>query len=180
MNEICIYIIGYFISLVVGSFLTYCLANFTGKAIGEFTEGEYYRWTAGIVGTTERFLYTSAILFNKFEFIGVWFLLKIASQWKRWGEKDREDDTESKKVYRERANFNSYLTNTGLSLAYGILGGKIIFWLKNDDVLTPIIFSSGLVLLNIVFIVIAYIKFIESQKRKKEVPPNKNKNSKKT
>jgi len=161
------YIIGYLYSLGIGTILTYYLANFTGKAIGEFKEGdEYYRWTAGIVGVTERFLYTSAILFNKIEFIGVWFLLKVASKWRRWGDKDVGDTNEGKKVYRERANFNSYLTNTGLSLAYGVMGGKIIFWLKNHDISTLIVFSLGLILLNIIFIIIAYIKLLNYNKVK--------------
>jgi hypothetical protein len=156
------YVVGYFYSLLIGTWLTYYLADYTGKAIGEFKEGEYYRWTASIVGVTERMLYTSAILFNKLEFIGIWFLLKVVSQWRRWGEKDLKSKTndDEKSVYRERANFNSYLINTGLSLAYGVLGGEITIWMKNNnnDILTPIAFGLGLILLNVIFIGIAYFK----------------------
>ena len=164
MKETIIYhIVGYLYSLLIGTWLIYYLADYTGKAIGEFKEGEYYRWTASMVGVTERLLYTSAILFSKLEFIGIWFLLKVASQWRRWGEKDKTIKTENandeKGAYRERANFNSFLINTGLSLAYGVLGGEIIIWLKNNDVITSIAFGLGLMLLNAIFIGIAYIKY---------------------
>lgn len=164
-ETISFYIVGYLYSLLIGTWLIYYLADFTGKAIGEFKEGEYYRWTASMVGVTERLLYTSAILFDRLEFIGIWFLLKVASQWRRWGEKEIRSKTENansndeKGAYRERANFNSFLVNTGMSLAYGILGGEIIIWLKNDDVITSIAFGLGLMLLNAIFIEIAYIKY---------------------
>ena len=164
------YFFGYSYSLFIGTLLTYYLADYTGKAIGEFKDGEYYRWTAAIVGVTERLLYTSAILLKKPEFIGIWFLLKVASQWRRWGEKDAKskNNNDEKNVYRERANFNSYLTNTGMSLAYGILGGEIIIWLikKNDDFLTPVAFGLGLVILNAIFIGIAYYKYSRSKNNK--------------
>lgn len=164
MKEMLSYSVGYLYSLLIGTYLTHYLAHYTGKAIGEFKEGEYYRWTAAMVGTIERMLYTSAILFNKLEFIGIWFLLKVASQWRRWGEKEikRTETTtndDNKGAYRERANFNSFLINTGMSLAYGVLGGEIIIWLKNDDIPTSIAFGLGLMLLNAIFIGIAYIKY---------------------
>lgn len=155
------YVVGYLYSLLIGTWLTYYLADYTGKAIGE-----YYRWTAAIVGVTERLLYTSAILFNKIEFIGIWFLLKVASQWRRWGAKDVKSKTndDKKGVYRERANFNSYLINTGMSVAYGVLGGEIIIWMKknNNDIFTPIAFGLGLMFLNAIFIGVAYYKYKQS------------------
>lgn len=163
METILDYVIGYLYSLLIGTWLTYYLAEYTGKAIGEFQDGEYYRWTASIVGVTERLLYTSAILLDKLEFIGIWFLLKVASQWRRWGEKDTKskNNDDEKGVYRERANFNSYLINTGLSLAYGVLGGEITIWLKknSNDIFTPIAFGLGLMSLNAIFIGIAYFKY---------------------
>jgi hypothetical protein len=167
-ESIIYYVVGYLYSLLIGTWLTHYLADYTGKAIGEFKEGEYYRWTAAMVGVTERLLYTSAILFNKLEFIGIWFLLKVASQWRRWGEKDIKStetttNDHKKSAYRERANFNSYLINTGLSLAYGVLGGEIIIWLKNDDAPTSIAFGLGLILLNAIFIGIAYLKYKQSR-----------------
>ncbi|MFZ5819877.1 MAG: hypothetical protein ACOYYJ_08240 [Chloroflexota bacterium] len=161
------YAIGYLYSLLIGTWLIYYLADYTGKAIGEFKDGEYYRWTASIVGITERLLYTSAILLDKPEFIGIWFLLKVASRWRRWGENDAKSKTngDEKSVYRERANFNSYLINTGLSLAYGILGGEITIWMNKDskDILTPFAFGLGLILLNAIFIEIAYYKYKQSE-----------------
>ncbi len=40
------YAVGYLYSLLIGTWLTYYLADYTGKAISEFKEGEYYRWWA--------------------------------------------------------------------------------------------------------------------------------------
>lgn len=155
------YAVGYLYSLGIGTGLIHYLAKYTGKAIGEFRDGEYYRWTAAMVGTTERLLYTSAILFNSIEFIGAWFLLKIASQWRRWGEKEikRKSNDEGKDAYRERANFNSFLINTGISLAYGVLGGKLSIWFIHGHYDIAIASGAGLILLNIVFIAFAYHKY---------------------
>ena len=141
--------IGYIYSVGLGSLLTYYFADFTGKAIKEFAEGkEYYRWTASLVGATERILYTSAILFNRLEFIAIWLVFKSASQWRRWGNKETTNQTEIN-PYQERAIFNSYLINSGLSIAYGVLGGQIALWLKHNHVYIAIFSGVGLVLINI-------------------------------
>lgn len=160
-EALCYYAVGYLYSLVIGTLLIHYLAEYTGKAIGEFKDGEYYRWTAAMVGTTERLLYTSAILFNRIEFIGIWFLLKVASQWSRWGEKEtkKKNADDNKDVYRERANFNSFLINTGLSLAYGALGGKIAVWLMQGDHDIAIASGAGLIFLNLAFLAFAYYKY---------------------
>ena len=162
--------IGYIYSVGFGSLLIYYFADFTGKAIKEFPEGkEYYRWTASLVGATERILYTSAILFNRPEFIAIWLVFKTASQWRRWGDKEKTNQTEIA-PYQERANFNSYLINSGLSIAYGVLGGQIALWLKHSHVYIAIFSGVGLVLLNIIFIGIAYAKYTQrkSDKEKKK------------
>lgn len=165
INEILSIIIGYVFSLIIAFPLTYYFAHFLGKAINEFQgEKEYYRWTAALVGTIERLLYTSAVLVDQLNFIALWLAVKTVSQWRRWGEKEESSQKETN-PYQERANFNSYLINTGLSITYGVLGGKIPEWLKDNHMDFAITCGSGLVLLNIIFIGIAYFKYSKQSKR---------------
>lgn len=76
------------------------------------------------MGILERASYTTAILIGAQVWIGVWFIIKVAAQWKRWqGE--------------ERITYNVFLIGNLLSLFFGITGawiacGKIItYWPAN-------------------------------------------------
>lgn len=111
-----------------------------------------------MLGAIERLLYTTAIIIGESNFIALWLTLKTISQWEKWKGKDE----------KSRANFNNFLSGTGLSLAYGVLGGMVVKWLGRNDF--PLIFSStiGLVILTEIFIMYAKHHKKEWGKIKKE------------
>src|SRR3972149_8298714 len=64
------------------------------------------------LGIIERVLYTSAVWGDELLFIGIWLALKgLVTRWERWDE--------------DRRLFNIFLVGTGVSLAFGVLGGVI-------------------------------------------------------
>jgi len=73
------------------------------------------------VGFVEDGLYTTAYLLGKSEFIGAWLVLKVAGGWQGW--KHGHDGVSG------RAMSQIFLIGTGLSLAYGVMGARLIAWL---------------------------------------------------
>jgi|GEM_PF-2882496 len=161
------YIIGYAYSIGLGSLMTSAFAQHTGRSIDEYDTSEKarYRWAAKLLGAIERLLYTTAIIMGENNFIALWLTLKTISQWEKWKGADE----------KSRANFNNFLSGTGLSLAYGILGGMVVKWLGSNNFL--LIFSStiGLVILTEIFIIYAKHHKPECEKIKKERPVQKRK-----
>jgi hypothetical protein len=39
-----------------------------------------------VIGLVERVLYTAFLQIGQAQFIGFWLAIKVAGQWKRWGE----------------------------------------------------------------------------------------------
>lgn len=149
-KELLYYAIGYCFSIVVGNFFVLRFSRMAWSALGEVPENAMdmpYRWTSSLAGIVERVIYTSSILFSAKEFIAVWLAFKIAAQWKRW--EDKED------LNKVRAIFHVFITGTGLSLMYGVVGGLIVEWLKNGEYAPAIAFPMALILLNLLFIWIA-------------------------
>jgi len=79
-----------------------------GKSPGSLT------WLVGIV---ERLMYTTVFIVNQPAFVAVWLALKVASQWKRWEDK-------------ERPTYDVFLIGNALSLIIAYLGA----WVAMGDV----------------------------------------------
>jgi len=61
---------------------------------------------------------------GKPEFIGVWLVLKVAGQWKRWGGEAKV----AGKDLEGRVFYNIFLIGNGLSLAYAVGGAQMIIY----------------------------------------------------
>ena len=120
----CIGLLG--VSITAGHFLTFhaVRALWTGilksdpdARIKQVVENRkpHIELLIGLLGITERTLYTCAFAADMPEFIAVWFGAKVAAQWRRW-----ED---------ERVVFNVFLIGNALSIGFGVLGAKTIEWL---------------------------------------------------
>jgi len=74
-----------------------------------------------MVGCVERALYTTSYIFGNEAFIGTWLVLKVAGSWGGWAK--------GYKGVEGRAMYQTFLIGTGLSLAYGVLGARLIEWI---------------------------------------------------
>lgn len=107
------------------------------KTDGKCEDLTFFRWHGTMVGVLEALLYTSAILLHKEGFIAVWLALKVAGQWGRWS-KDIECEVKTpegtvRRIVPGRTIYNIFIIGTGLMIAYGVAGGKIIEWAKCDS-----------------------------------------------
>jgi hypothetical protein len=159
--------LGYFISLFVGGFMVKKTIDLAWKMIdygkSESTERGKYGWTTEMVGYLERFIYTTSVIFGVKELFAAWLVLKLSSQWVKWGgvknlEKPknvnlifkRQKDEEQK--YKSRAIFQIFLLGTGLSLVYGLLGGQVAIWLSQGKCLYSYVSVVFIVSLNLIII----------------------------
>jgi len=92
---------------------------------------KWSRWTNSPLGWVEKALFFSAIIVDVPEFIVFWLAMKVAARWGAW---------------EHRGVFNTFLIGTGLSLGWGVLGGKFVSWSLNKEYLKAISWTSSLLL----------------------------------
>jgi hypothetical protein len=103
---------GYFYSTIIGMWMIDWVMKDLVKSVEFKPTDTANNRRAGLVGLVERALYTGSLRFNKPEFLALWLIFKVAGQWKGWTD--------------ERGRISSFLIGSGLSIAYGLLGGALI------------------------------------------------------
>jgi hypothetical protein len=124
-NSTIFIVIGYFVSLVVGQFVTAWITKYLWKIAEEEAKGVQgikktekpirtnpiiARWD----GVAERFVYTSTVLLGKPEGIAVWLAFKAVMRWRVY-----DDDA------RHIPGSAIYVVGTIASLTFGVIGGMI-------------------------------------------------------
>lgn len=111
------YTIGFGYSLIAG-----LLIKKTHELLYKrFLKDNSIGWRSTFTGLVERGLYTGAFLLGHLEFIGVWLTLKSVAHWERYYLEFKKRDVNIEgTIY-----FNNYFIGTGLSIAYGLIGGFI-------------------------------------------------------
>lgn len=124
------YLWGLFIAVGVGHYfirrvvelLTCCLhheADFT-KIPKDFPP------MTRILGCIERVLFFAAFLATRWEFVGVWLGLKVASRWSEWKRSGCTYVPGKRAVPAGRSFFNIFLIGNGLSLGYSFIGALAV------------------------------------------------------
>ena len=125
--------VGFLFSTILGHYFIKPIVDSLWEIIGNKKLGRRTNDTLRIVqGCIERFLYTAFYMGNPL-LIGLWPGLKVASRWKEWSQKP---------------GFDVSLTGTGLSIIYGVVGAKLIQWLRNEEWLKSAIIGIAVVILS--------------------------------
>jgi hypothetical protein len=95
-----------------------------------------------MVGMLERALYAASWQVGRPEFVLVWLALKVSGQWK-WS-----DDLPTRPA---RAVLNLFLIGNGFSLAYAIVGAKLVEFLDHRDTMAAIALPSAVVIVTVWF-----------------------------
>jgi hypothetical protein len=104
-------IVGYAVSIVLGDLVTASVANAKrGQGLA----------LARPLGVVERTAYTTALLYSQPAFIGVWLAMKTlgVAPW-----------SADRKGYHHRLLYQRSLILSGVSLAWGVLGWRVIHWI---------------------------------------------------
>lgn len=130
MNYVIALICGYGFAVVAGHVCIAVVMDglWRGEAGGD-SKTRPTAYQSRLVGFVERALFVATLQIGRGEFIGVWLVLKIAGQWKRWAEGEKVGD----EVIDGRSSFNLFLIGSGLSIAYAFVGAQLIKFMLGKD-----------------------------------------------
>jgi len=88
---------------------------------------------AGTVGGLERVLYIYAVVFDKYEIITGWLVMKAFFGWIRSEERSTKKEKENKATLDEVSNtYNGFVLGTLLSLLIGLAAGHAVTLMTGD------------------------------------------------
>ncbi len=150
MNMWWSYIIGYFFAIVIAHFPISLVVDRMWECVGWTKDDKEsirpQSWQPRILGCVERTLYAASFQLGKSEFIAVWLALKVAGQWKRWG----EDQKYGGRIIAGRAVYNIFLIGSALSIGYAVTGAKLVEWCLRREWLLVIGIPISLLLATLV------------------------------
>lgn len=135
------HVFGFLFSLVIGSLMI--RATWREMWINLGRDSVAWGWHPHVLGVLERALYTSAWLVGHPGFVVAWLTFKTAGQWRHWTEDVDEHGVPG------RAYYNVFLICSGLSVAYGVLGGLMIDWCRDGNLFHAVTAPVALLILNL-------------------------------
>lgn len=122
------YVIGYGFSVIVGAILVKSLVETLWDCIAPgSSENPRVRqppWQGDALARIEGVLYIAFLQLGLGQLIGVWLILKVVGQWKRW----MDDGDEKTERPDGRSVFNIFLIGNALTVLYSFVGFKLIDW----------------------------------------------------
>jgi hypothetical protein len=116
--------VGYGFAVIIGHFCVALVVDRLWKTeVGSSSDKDVRPgfYLPKLVGIVERVLFVASLQLGKGEFIGVWFVLKVAGKWKRWSE-----GAEAGGKIDARVFYNIFLIGSALSLAYSVVGAELV------------------------------------------------------
>jgi hypothetical protein len=147
LHTIFAYGYGYLYALVLGNIFirNITLAIYADWQIDRDKAGNH----SAVLGCIEVFLYVSAIKVGKPEFIAFWIGIKTAMGWSHWQQLEfKHVNPDGTKIpIPGRQSFNIFLTGTGLTISFSLVGSQLITWLQQFQFVTAAAGALGTVLL---------------------------------
>jgi hypothetical protein len=113
-------------------------------------------WQGDALARIEGVLYVALLQLNLGNLIGVWLVLKVAGQWKRW----MDDGDEQTHRPDGRSVFNIFLIGNALSVLYSFVGFKLIGWIEAQRVM-----QVCWVFLSVIALTLAFWAWIPGQRK---------------
>jgi hypothetical protein len=104
-------------------------------------------WQGDALARIEGVLYVAFLQLGLGYLIGVWLILKVVGQWKRW----TDDGDEKTQRPDGRSVFNIFLIGNALSVLYSFVGFKLIGWIQAERVLQVCWVSLSVIALTLAF-----------------------------
>ena len=145
------YLFGYLFATVLGAVLIGMVVDRLWHSVGwRGPQDSTFRLSSRIplvVGVVERVMYVTALQLGIAEFLGFWLALKVAGQWKQWGEETKIPEVvQHERRLHGRAVFQVFLVGNSLSLMYSVTGFKIVEWMNSGDFIWLTVVPALLVL----------------------------------
>ncbi len=128
-------VIGYGFSVFAEAILVKSLVETLWDCIAPNSSGNPqirpHPWQGDTLARIEGVLYVGFLQLGLGVLIGVWLVLKVAGQWKRW----MDDGDEKTQRPDGRCVFNIFLIGNALSVLYSFVGFKMIGWIHEERIL---------------------------------------------
>jgi hypothetical protein len=103
-------------------------------------------WQGEALARIEGVLYVAFLQLGLGPLIGLWLVLKVAGQWKRW----LDDGDEKTERPDGRAVFNVFMIGNALTILYSIVGFKMIGWVAAGEMRRVLIVSLAAIAMTLV------------------------------
>jgi len=113
-------------------------------------------WQGDALDRIEGVLYVAFLQIGLGSMIGLWLVLKVAGQWKRW----MDDGDEKAERPDGRSVFNIFLIGNALTMLYSFVGFKLIQWVQAERIL-----QVCLVPLSVIALTLAFWAWIPGQRK---------------
>ncbi len=144
-------VIGYGFSVFAGGILVKSLVETLWDCIVPNSSGNpqirQHAWQGDTLARIEGVLYLAFLQLGLGELIGIWLILKVAGQWKRW----MDDGDEKTQRPDGRSVFHIFLIGNALSVLYSFVGFKLIGWVNAGEVVQVIWVSLTVIAVTLVF-----------------------------
>jgi len=104
-------------------------------------------WQGDALARIEGVLYVALLQLGLGNLIGVWLILKVAGQWKRW----MDDGDEQTQRPDGRSVFNIFLIGNALTVLYSFVGFKLIEWIEAKRIVQVCWVSLSVIALTLAF-----------------------------
>ena len=169
--------------------LSYCLMNYIYEELwneikNESKDQDYrlHRWYGAIIGNLEIIMYISALLLNKYEFIGIWLAFKVVGRWERSRIESNNKGVDNLGKLQTHAIYSIFTIGNALSIIYAVVGWQIILLCKENQILEMILFISSVITASFLLVFFArrqskrikiFKEYLENLKKEKRTVPKK-------
>ena|SRR3989338_6775137 len=122
----------------------------------EDKDHKLHRWYGAIIGLLEQVMYITAILLDKFEFIGIWLAFKVIGRWERSRIEFEQNSNKGKLgKLQTHAIYSIFTIGNALSIIYSVVGWKIICWLRGDRIFEAVLLGLIVSVISLVLLFLA-------------------------
>ncbi len=159
------YLTGYFIACSLSFIFINLICQELWKEIQDDLEGQdhkLHRWYGGVIGFLEGIMYITALLLNKYEFVGIWLAFKVVGRWERSRIEFNQHQSKSKLgKLQTHAIYSIFTIGNALSIICSAVGWKIILCLQDGNILESILLVLSI---SIIFCLILFFAKKQSKR----------------
>ena len=149
-------LLGYILATVGVHFIISPIMEYMWRSAGSRPIDRPRSWHSKLLGMIERAMFVGSIQLKRPEFIGVWLVFKVASQWARWSDEKTEGQKSHSGKAHGREFYNIFLFGNALSIVYAALCAMIIKWLSAGDILFSLVVVLTVFVSSVILVI--YVK----------------------
>jgi hypothetical protein len=150
------HLLGYILATVGAHFIISPIMEYMWRSAGSRPVDRPRAWHSKLLGMIERAMFVGSIQLKKPEFIGVWLVFKVASQWARWADAKTAGQKSKSGEAHGREFYNIFLFGNALSIVFAAVCAMMIKWLSAGDILFSLVVALTVLVGSVILVI--YVK----------------------